>query len=167
MSKLSDIQTILGVEADGKWGPKSQAALDAEIHPTNSVLHIGKASSFADLRDVEAFRRCKETGKSDKECFRVGDNGVGCFGDDVTRIDIPYVAVPPEDMEARWGSVSAAKGRHINLTIGDNTRLVFVGDRMPAKRFITNGAVIDLAPGAQVIFNLKAPFMVPCKWQWA
>lgn len=28
MSKIQDIQTILGVTADGKWGPKSQAALD-------------------------------------------------------------------------------------------------------------------------------------------
>jgi peptidoglycan L-alanyl-D-glutamate endopeptidase CwlK len=29
MSKISDIQAILGVTADGAWGPKSQAALDA------------------------------------------------------------------------------------------------------------------------------------------
>lgn len=33
MSKISDIQTILGVDADGIWGPKSQNALDALVHP--------------------------------------------------------------------------------------------------------------------------------------
>jgi len=33
MSKLTDIQTLLGVTPDGIWGPRSQAALDGLIHP--------------------------------------------------------------------------------------------------------------------------------------
>lgn len=31
--KVKSIQTVLGVMADGIWGPRSQAALDALIHP--------------------------------------------------------------------------------------------------------------------------------------
>lgn len=32
-STIKAIQGIIGVEQDGKWGPKSQAALDAIVHP--------------------------------------------------------------------------------------------------------------------------------------
>ena len=58
----------------------------------------GFASSFADLADVRAFKRAKAKGMTDQEAFRYGDNGIGCFGDDVTTLKIPYVAVPPDDM---------------------------------------------------------------------
>jgi hypothetical protein len=33
LKQIGDIQAILGVDIDGKWGPKSQAALDAITHP--------------------------------------------------------------------------------------------------------------------------------------
>lgn len=33
VSKIAEIQTVLSVPADGIWGPKSQAALDALIRP--------------------------------------------------------------------------------------------------------------------------------------
>jgi len=127
----------------------------------------GFASSFADLADVRAFKRCKAQGKSDQQCFLVGDNGVGCFGDDVTTLHIPFVAVPPDDMIARWGSVKAAKHKNVLVTIGDKTIKCVVGDRMPWRKNIRNKAVIDLAPGAQAAFGLKPPFMVKASWRWA
>jgi len=127
----------------------------------------GKASSFADLADVHAFRACKAQGKSDQECFKVGDNGAGCFGDDVTNEAIAYVAVRPDDMIAKWGTIGNAKHRRINLTIGNQTHVVVVGDRMPWAKNVTNGAVLDMAPGAQRAFGLKPPFMVSCSWEWA
>ena len=49
----------------------------------------GFASSFADLADVRAFKRAKAKGMTDQEAFRYGDNGIGCFGDDVTTLKIP------------------------------------------------------------------------------
>ena len=75
---LKLIQRELNAQPDGIWGPKSQAAL-------NRVLRRGEgftalASSFADPADVAAFRKCKRTGKTDQQCFRVGDNGIGQFG---------------------------------------------------------------------------------------
>lgn len=33
MATIADIQRLLGVAPDGKWGPRSQAALDAVLHP--------------------------------------------------------------------------------------------------------------------------------------
>lgn len=127
----------------------------------------GFASSFADLADVRAFKRAKAKGMSDQEAFRYGDNGIGCFGDDVTTLKIPYVAVPPDDMVERWGSVKAAKHKPVLVTINGATHRCIVGDRMPWRKNIRNKAVIDLAPGAQAAFGLKPPFMVPASWVWA
>ena len=36
--QIGDIQAILGVDMDGVWGPKSQAALDALVRPANGIL---------------------------------------------------------------------------------------------------------------------------------
>src|SRR2546430_973296 len=36
-SKIKEIQTTLGVTADGIWGPKSQSALEELIHPSGLV----------------------------------------------------------------------------------------------------------------------------------
>ena len=127
----------------------------------------GFASSFADLADVRAFKRAKAKGMTDQEAFRYGDNGIGCFGDDVTTLKIPYVAVPPDDMVERWGSVKASKHKPVLVTINGVTHRCIVGDRMPWRKNIRNKAVIDLAPGAQAAFGLKPPFMVPASWVWA
>ena len=54
------------------------------IYMDDPVIHRVHASSFADPADVRRFRACKAAGKSDQECFKVGDNGVGCWGDDTT-----------------------------------------------------------------------------------
>lgn len=127
----------------------------------------GFASSFADAADVRAFRRAKAKGMTDEEAFKYGDNGVGCFGGDVTTLKIPFVAVPPDDMIERWGSVKAAKHKPVLVTIAGVTRQCVVGDRMPWRKNIRNRAVIDLAPGAQAAFGLKPPFMVKASWKWA
>lgn len=127
----------------------------------------GFASSFADLADVRAFKRAKAKGMSDQEAFKYGDNGIGRFGDDVTTLKIPYVAVPPDDMVERWGSFKAAKHRPVLVTIGGVTKRCIIGDRMPWRKNIRNKAVIDLAPGAQAAFGLRPPFMVEAAWKWA
>lgn len=127
----------------------------------------GFASSFADLADVRAFQRAKAKGMSDLEAFKYGDNGLGCFGDDVTTLKVPYVAIPPDEMIAKWGSVKAAKHKRVLVTINGVTKLCLVGDRMPWRKNIRNKAVVDLAPGAQAAFGLKPPFMVPASWEWA
>jgi len=63
-------------------GAEISVALEAIVHPVEVSQGIHKviASSFADPADVRAFKRCKAQGKTDQECFRVGDNGVGCWG---------------------------------------------------------------------------------------
>lgn len=124
------------------------------------------ASSFADLADVRAYERCKAQGKTDRECFKVGDNGIGCWGDRTAQEEIPMCALPPEDMIAKFGSIRAAK--HAKVMVCANGRQItcLLADRMPARRHITNGAGIDLNPAAAKLLALKPPFLVKAEWEW-
>lgn len=171
------IQSILGVKVDGDIGPVTIAALnrlkgtpdDAEWPPVaphrTGVVHVVKASSFADPADVAAFIRCKATGKTDVQCFAVGDNGIGCFGDDTTKG--LWVALPPEDMEERWGSVKAAKHKEVRVRANGKEVIAKVGDRMPARARIENGAGIDLSPDTVAALGLRVPLYVDAEWEWA
>lgn len=154
------IQAALGAKTDGIWGPKSQAALDELVRP-GEVVHTGKASSFADPKDVEAFRRCKAKGKSDNECFKVGDNGIGCWGDDTTGAT-PCCALSTADIVRRWGSLTAGKNKLVEVTAND-TRVICVLKDIKGQM---NEAIIDLNPGACEALGLTPPIMVSCTWKW-
>jgi hypothetical protein len=158
-STLKKIQSILGVETDGFWGPISQAALNNELgaHPGFSAT----ASSFADPADVVAFKKCKAQGKTDQECFKVGDNGIGQFGKITAQEHTPMVAVHADDMKARWGSVIAAAHRPVTVTVSDKTVAATVEDRIGVK------GRIDLNPATAKALGLTPPFLVPCLWNWA
>ena len=133
----------------------------------NEIIHAVRASSFADPADVRRFRFCKSQGKSDKECFKVGDNGVGCWGDDCSQGSGPSCALPPDDMIERWGSVDAAKHKPVRVVANDCEILCVLKDRMPWKRNIHNHAGIDLNPDAVAALGLRPPLMISASWQWA
>jgi hypothetical protein len=176
---IKAIQAVLGVTADGVWGPKTQAALDELLMgkpaaPQNTASSTstgtavkGYASSFADPADVTTFKKCKAQGHSDDYCFGKGDNGIGCWGDDTTNTAVAYVAIQPDYMIVKWGTVDGARHKLVDVTINGQTHTCLVGDRMPWVKNTTNGAVIDLAPGAQKLFGLHPPFLVPASWEWA
>lgn len=126
------------------------------------------ASSFADPADVVAFKKAKAQGKTDKQAFAVGDNGIGCWGDETTQDHTPMCAVPPDDMIAKWGSIAKAKHREIIVTSRKTGKSVvcILADRMPYKKNIKNGCGIDLNPAAAVCLNLKPPFQHPVTWIW-
>lgn len=133
---------------------------------TGEVHHV-KASSFADPRDVRAFRQCKGQGFSDQHCFRVGDNGIGFTGIDCTDEGTPYVAVPPEKWALKWGNAANASGRELRVTYQGKTIVCKIGDTMPHEANITNGCGLDMAPGAQKAFGLIAPFIIDnVDWEW-
>jgi hypothetical protein len=130
------------------------------------------ASSFADPADVVRFRRCKERGGSDQDCFKVGDNGEGWWGDDTTNWE-PQCALPPETMIDEWGSVDAAHRKKVKVecsTTDENGNycnhsvVCFVTDRMPHLAHITNGARIDLNPAACAALGLEPPVMHRVIW---
>lgn len=174
--KIADIQTILGVASDGIWGKKSQDALDAV-----KVFESGKGegfsgssegkevngSSFADPGDVAAFLKCKAQGKSDQECFKVGDNGIGFTGINCADDSIPICALPPEEWKTKYGSKSVAAGKPVDVTYEGKTVRGIMGDTMPEIANIENNARIDLNPGYAKAFGIKPPFMIRVVWKWA
>lgn len=121
--------------------------------------HIAIATSFADPADIEAFKRCKAEGKTDNECFKVGDNGIGCWGDDTTTGI--RCALSPEAMRAKWGTISGAKHKRVVVRIGDKSASCILSDRLP------HGSTrIDLNPGACHALGLKPPVKVKSVWEW-
>lgn len=159
------IQAILGTAEDGIPGPNDERAI-AELkdlaRSQGIIWHRGKASSFADPADVRAFKRCKEAGHTDQECFRVGDNGIGKWGADTT-LPFPMVALPPED----WRHLQHPQGTKVIVEANGHTVLATLEDTMPHKENITNGAIIDLNPAACSALGLHVPVMVDARWRWA
>jgi hypothetical protein len=160
VTRIRTIQGILGVDVDGYFAAESQRALTEMLRG----VHWALASSFADPADIAAFRRCKAEGKSDEECFEVGDNGIGCWGDDVTQL--VACALPPEDMIERWLSVEAAKHKPVLVHNGIMTARCILADRMPHRAQITNGAGIDLSPLACAELGLTPPVLAQVIWEW-
>ncbi|MFZ2276307.1 MAG: hypothetical protein WAW39_00855 [Prosthecobacter sp.] len=155
------IQAGLGVVVDGDWGPKSQGALNALSDEDGRAWIICKASSFADPADIRAFKRCKaQPGKTDLQCFKVGDNGVGESGVITSQINTAYIAVHHDFMVSRWGSRHAAWLREVEVIANGVRFTAKVGDR------ISERGRIDLNPACQVIINKDAPFVIDAKWRW-
>lgn len=125
------------------------------------------ASDFASLKDLAAYKAAKKKGVSDKEAFKVGDNGLGCWGALTAQELVPMCALPPDDMIAKFGSVAKARNARVKVTIKDKTVLCTLADRMPWKKNIRNGCGIDLNPAALKALGLKSPVKVPAVWQWA
>ena len=161
MNKITQIQTILGVSPDGVWGPVSQAALNTLVN-TASCIHKVLASTFADPADVASFQKCKLKGGTDQECFSVGDNGIGKWGDDTTA-NIPNCALPPED----WMFLGTkARGAKVRVTANNKTVICELRDTMPHKANITNGCGLDLNPAAIRALGLEPPQEIPATWEW-
>jgi hypothetical protein len=177
MRTIAELQKFLGVTADGEWGAKSQGAFDAVLHSQavntqpqgtiSAVEHSVIASEFADAADIEAFRKCKARGRSDQDCFKVGDNGIGVWGDSTAPGSGPSCALPPEDMEEMWGVIANAKNRRVIVSYKDATATLVLKDRMPYRANIKNGAGIDLNEDARKILGIPKGGMVRVTWRWA
>jgi hypothetical protein len=178
--EAKSIQAILGVTMDGVLGPQSMAAFNALASadpasqwPPSPVVanpapsgevHSVIASSFADPADYRAWVACKAEGKSDKECYLVGDNCVGKWGDSTQEGTGPSCALPPEDWESFGSSAHLKKV----LVQGNGKSVVCeLKDTMPHKANITNGAGIDLNPDSVAALGWTPPIMNRVSWQWA
>lgn len=151
LSKLQQIQNILGVVPDGKWGKKSQAALEDIINPhLVTGEHRVMASSFADPMDLFRFRNCVANGRSEKACLAVGDNGVGVWGDKTSPGSGPACALPPEDWR-HFGS--KARGLKVRVQFGDQEVICELRDTMPHRDKLANEAEIDLNYDAWIVLG--------------
>lgn len=125
------------------------------------------ASSFADPADVASFNKAIAEGKTREEALMLGDDGIGCWGDNTTSADRPICALPPDDWKAKWGAGATARGKQVSVTYKGKTVVGELRDAMPSKADITNGAGIDLNPGYAKAFGVVPPFMLhDVKWEW-
>ncbi|HEX7723701.1 MAG TPA: hypothetical protein VF397_16185 [Pyrinomonadaceae bacterium] len=118
------------------------------------------ASSFADPKDVAAYKKAIAQGKTEAQALKVGDNGIGAWGDNTATEDVAMCALPPEDWKAKWGSGQNARGKKVSVTYKGKTVIGELRDTMPHKANIKNGAGIDLNPGFAKAFNVTPPFML-------
>lgn len=131
-------------------------------------MPIVTASSFADPADVAAYRAAIAAGKTESEALAVGDNGIGCWGDDTSNDSLAVCALPREIWEAKWGRGKKARGKKVSVTYKNRTVIGELRDTMPHLALITNGAGIDLNPGFAKAFGLNPPFMIKnVTWEWA
>ena len=139
---------------------------DPTVKDSLTVAHAVKASSFADPADVLSFKKCKARGGSDQECFKVGDNGRGCWGHLTAQDSIPMCALPPDDMIERFGTIAKAAEAQVRVTVSGRSVICILADRMPWKKNVKNGAGIDLNPAAGKALGLRPPFFVSASWEW-
>lgn len=156
MSKIQEIQTILGVAPDGIWGKKSQAALDDLIHPAH-VISPGWAFTVRIDGDDLCVDNCRATcfgGSSDPQ-----DNGQTASG--ISTKDNPNLAAVSLPMDF-GNAVPNTKGSPIPrlpwktmvevLSGGINHEFPLI-DIGPAKK---TGNAIDLTIAAARLFNPHA-----------
>ena len=166
--KWRNIQAVLGTLQDGWPGANDDLAItklrsSALMEAQQSKAHSVMASSFADPADVAAFRKCKAQGKSDSECFKVGDNGIGIWGDSTTG-STPICALPREDW-APFGD--QARGKKVIVRFNTKEVACELRDTMPSKARITNDAGLDLNPAACAALGVTPPARIPVTWRWA
>lgn len=172
IEKAQAIQTILGVDPDGDIGFGTRAAFDALDDAATAELAAKREgsiegwrktrfSSFADPADVRAFEHCKATGKSDIQCFAVGDNGIGQFGKITAQEDVAMVAVHGVEMIRRWGSINAAAHKPVLIRCNGKQFAAKVEDRISEK------GRVDLNPACAKIIGIHPPFLLDGEWCWA
>lgn len=118
------------------------------------------ASSFADPDDVAAFKRCKAQGHSDKHCFDVGDNAIGCWGDSTESGSGPSCALHTSVIAHKWGSKNAGKHKEVHVRYGHKEVTCVLKDICGKKDRI------DLNPDAVKAIGLKPPILVTVYWEW-
>jgi len=155
---------------DGIFGPMTKLGLESydRAHPNVVVAPMPKqkheviATSFADPADIAAFKKCKAQGGTDKECFKVGDNGVGLWGDSTEEGTGPCCALPPED----WQHLTNPARTKVLVEFNGLSIICELRDTMPHKANITNGAGIDLNPDAVKSIGLKPPIKARVIWSF-
>jgi hypothetical protein len=122
-----------------------------------------RATSFATLKDLEAYIRCLQSGKSSTRCYAYGDNGRGAWGDLTAQLKVPMAALSPAAMIRQFGSSRLARGKKILVTLTGRAREVIceVRDKGP-------DGVVDLNPAALEKLGLPSDTELnePATWRW-
>ena len=122
-----------------------------------------RATSFATMKDMVGYIRCRDEGGSAKACLSQGDNGIGCWGDVTARLDVAMCAVPRSEMVRHWGSKNNARGKQVRVNLTQRGAVIIceVRDQAP-------DGIIDLNPGALIEAGMPPDTELnePAEWEW-
>jgi len=120
-----------------------------------------RITSFATEQDLRRFKACRQTGKSERECLKVGDNGIGASMLVTCQRHTPMCALPRKEIMAKFGVPSKGWGSKVRVYVFKKTVVCTLADIAPAR-------VCDLNPAALVALGLEpnADISAPGEWEW-
>ena len=107
-----------------------------------------RATSFATLKDLRGYIKCRDNGGSQRFCLNKGDNGEGMWGDNTAQLDVPMVALPVSEMKKKWGNTSSARGKPVRL------RLLRLSETA-SKKYATAAGKLKKAKGMNRIPHIR------------
>lgn len=120
------------------------------------------ATSFATYKDLLGYIKCLLSGGTETSCYAKGDNGIGCWGDVTATEKLAAVAVPKNEMKAKFGDWCKARKAPVRVTLKSGTTFdAIVLDCSP-------DGIVDLNPGALKAANLsvETELSTPATWNW-
>lgn len=195
MNTVEQIQEELAVKADGIWGPKSQAALNAVISGTfeehgtlkriQDILEVtvdgkwGPESQTAlntAIQGTDSFA-CDASSFADpadvvafEKCKRTGKSDLKCFavGDNGIGQFGKITAQDKVPMVAIHKTAMVARWGSVAGAAHRPVEVTVKGRTIKAtvEDRISAPGRIDLNPACAKQLSLKPPFVVPCEWRW-
>jgi len=197
MNTIKKIQTLLGVVADGIWGPKSQAALisasDATKKSIQMILKVvpdgiwGPLSQAAlnaaahgteDATPPGSWFSCEASSFADpadvrafERCKATGKSDLACFavGDNGIGQFGKITAQDRVPMIAVHKTDMIARWGSVQGAAHRPVQVTVRGVTIDAtvEERISAPGRIDLNPSCAKQLGLNPPFVVRCKWRWA
>jgi hypothetical protein len=136
----------------------SMATLDSTPQDEGDY-NDASASIFAHPKDIEEYNKAIARGLTEKQALKVGDNGIGAWGDDTTNPNDPIVALPTD-------TPGFARNRLVEVQGPKGKIVARVADKMPASANLEGDANIDLNPAAAKAVGHSGG-VDPVKWRYA
>jgi len=124
------------------------------------------ATSFADPADIERYLAAKAAGKTEQEALDVGDNGIGCWGDNTKQGSGARSSLPAHVIIARWGYMKNGRGRLIRVFLGEKWIDTILSDEGPGPKEEAEGHGLDLNFDAWAALGITVPAEQQVQWDW-
>lgn len=145
--------------------PTSSGTND-EIPTRLQFMNTTIATSFADPADIRAYLEAKMRGETEEQALDVGDNGIGCWGDDTKMGSGARSSLPAHVTVSRWGSMWNGRRRLIRVFYGGTFVDTILSDAGPGPKEEAEGHGLDLNYDAWKAFGVSVPAEKKVQWDW-
>lgn len=158
-TELPNLEEAQPVESPNDNLPAPEQSEVGSEPTTTQTGQQALASVFANRADLWRYQMAKLNGSTEEDALKVGDNGVGHWGDVTATYKTPMVALPSD-------TPGLERGRQVRVTGPNGSTVAIVGDQMPRSDKLQGRADIDLNPAAAMAVGHPGG-VVPVTWQWA